>query len=80
MYHEVTQIDYVHSHTSVDVRYRPGTGVAVPQPVELAAPAPTVVPESVEDTQVMPAVSRPADLVLASGPSGQRVNGAPRPE
>ena len=80
MYHEVTQIDYVHSHTSVDVRYRPGTGVAVPQPVEPAAPAPIVVPGSVEDTQVMPAVSGPADLVLASSPSGPRVNGAPRPE
>jgi hypothetical protein len=95
MYHEVTQIDYVHSHTSVDVRYRPGTGVAVPQPVELAVPAATAVPptavpptavpltavsESVEDTQVMPAVSRPADLVLASSPSGPRDNGAARPE
>jgi hypothetical protein len=80
MYHEVTQIDYVHSHTSVDVRYRPGTGVAVPQPVEPAAPAPIVVPGSVEDTQVMPAVSGPADLVLASSPSGPRVNGAARPE
>ena len=45
MYHEVTQIDYVHSHTSVDVRYRPGTGVAVPQPVEqpAAGAAPIVV-------------------------------------
>ena len=80
MYHEVTQIDYVHSHTSVDVRYRPGTGVAVPQPVEPAAPAPIVVPGSVEDTQVMPAVSGPADLVLASSPNGPRVNGATRPE
>ena len=77
---EVTQINYVHSHTSVDVRYRHGTGVAVPQPVEPAAPAPIVVPGSVEDTQVMPAVSRPADLVLASSPSGPRVNGATRPE
>jgi hypothetical protein len=44
------------------------------------APAPVVVPESVEDTQVMPAVSRPADLVLASSPSGPRVNGAARRE
>jgi hypothetical protein len=80
MYHEVTQIDYIHSHTSVDVRYRPGTGIAVPQPVEPAAAAPTVVPETVEDTQVLPAVNRPTQLVLASSPSSPRANGAVRPE
>jgi hypothetical protein len=78
MYHEVTQIDYIHSHTSVDVRYRPGTGIAVPQPVEPAVAAPTVVPETVEDTQVLPAVNRPTQLVLAS--SSPRANGAVRPE
>ena len=89
MYHEVTEIDYVHSHTAVDVRYRPGTGVAVPQPVEPVvaaqpvepvAAAPAVVPASIADTQVMPAVVRPAELVLASSPSSPRVNGATRPE
>ena len=89
MYHEVTQIDYVHSHTSVDVRYRPGTGVAVPQPVEPVtaaqpvepvAAAPAVAPSSIDDTQVMPAVVRPTELVLASSPSSPRVNGATRPE
>jgi hypothetical protein len=92
MYHEVTEVDYVHGRTAVDVRYRPGSGVAAPEPTpepaEHAAVAlsePTVPGETAPQaiaTQVVPAPSetRSTELVLASSTNGPRINGAVEPE
>src|SRR3954467_9467609 len=40
MYHEVTEVDLGRHHTTVDVRYRPGAGVAPSEPEDTAATEP----------------------------------------
>ena len=63
MYHEVTEVDLGRHHTTVDVRYRPGDGVAQPAPEE------TPVTEAMQDRPLDAAPApeetdaRPAELV-----------------
>ena len=73
MYHEVTEIDLGHHHTTVDVRYRPGTGIApeldqadVVEPDRTRAAVTTPAAEAPESGRV----DRVEDLV-AAGAGGQ---------
>ena len=69
MYHEITEIDLVHHHTTVDVRYRPGAGVADHEVVEDQAQnqaEPVNVAAAFEATPV-DAGERTEQLVLTGG-------------
>ena len=68
MYHEVTEVDLGRHHTTVDVRYRPGTGV-VPSESEDTAAADVVRDEQVDQERVDTA---PVDEKVGAGPAEER--------
>jgi hypothetical protein len=68
MYHEVTEVDLGRHHTTVDVRYRPGTGV-VPSESEDTAAADVVRDEQVDQERVDTAA---VDEKVGAGPAEER--------
>ena len=78
MYHEVTEIDLGHHHTTVDVRYRPGTGI-----VRELDEADALEPDRPRVAITTPAAEAPEaerldrveDLVSAGGGAGGQLRG-----
>jgi hypothetical protein len=67
MYHEVTEVDLGRRHTSVDVRYRPGTGVVRRDEPEPAGEV--VIVEEPPGPREIPAA--PAAALVSSGSGGE---------